>query len=131
VIEGDSGLVFTTNGRTKISGWSKAKRALDTAMLEIAKAEDAKAVIPPWRIHDLRRSAATGMHALGILPHIVEACLNHVSGARAGVAGTYNVYEYLPEKKAALSRWSQHVSGLIAETSGKVVSLKTKKTRAS
>jgi integrase len=66
-----------------------------------------------WRIHDLRRGTATGMAELGIEPHIVEAVLNHVSGARAGVAGVYNRAAYLPEKKAALERWSIHVVGLV------------------
>jgi integrase len=130
VIENDAGLIFTTNGRSRISGWSKCKRQLDAAMIEIAKAEDPKAVIPPWRIHDLRRTAATGMHSLGILPHIVEACLNHISGARAGVAGTYNVYEYLPEKKEALARWAAHVQGVVADKPGKVTDIAAARQKA-
>ena len=67
----------------------------------------------PWRLHDLRRTVATGMADLGIAPHIVEAVLNHVSGARAGVAGTYNRAAYAPEKKAALERWALHIEGLV------------------
>ncbi len=70
--------------------------------------------IPPWRIHDLRRTAATGMAELGIAPHIVEAALNYVSGAKAGVAGTYNRAAYATEKKAALERWAAHIEGLIS-----------------
>jgi hypothetical protein len=53
------------------------------------------------------------MATLGIAPHIVEACLNHVSGARAGVAGTYNRAACAPEKRAALERWAAHVQGLV------------------
>jgi integrase len=102
-IEGEAGLVFTTNGKTCVSGWSKTKRRLDEAMK-----------IPPWRLHDLRRTAATGMAELGIAPHIVEAALNHVSGARAGVAGTYNRAVYAAEKRAALERWASHVAGLVS-----------------
>jgi integrase len=94
-------LVFTTNGRTPVSGWSKVKRRLDRA-----------AEIPSWRLHDLRRTAATGMAELGVPPHVVEAALNHVSGARAGVAGTYNRAAYAAEKRAALERWGAHVAGL-------------------
>ena len=41
--------------------------------------------VPHWRVHDLRRTAATGMAEIGIAPHIIEAALNHVSGAGAGV----------------------------------------------
>jgi integrase len=96
-------LIFTTTGRKPVSGWSKVKRRLDSRMN-----------IPPWRLHDLRRTAATGMAELGISPHIVEAALNHVSGAKAGVAGTYNRAAYAAEKKAALERWATHVEGLVS-----------------
>ena len=69
--------------------------------------------VSPWRLHDLRRTAATGMAELGVAPHIVELCLNHVSGARAGVAGTYNRAVQMPERRAALERWAEHIEGLI------------------
>lgn len=107
------GLVFTTDGESKISGWSKIKARLDDAMK-----------IPHWRLHDLRRTAATGMAEIGIHPHIVEACLNHVSGAKAGVAGTYNRAAYAPEKKVALKRWADHLEGLVAGRKAKVVPLR-------
>jgi integrase len=106
-------LVFATgNGAPS---WSKVKCRLDAAMN-----------IPPWRIHDLRRTAATGMAETGIAPHIVEACLNHVSGARAGVAGVYNRAAYAPEKKAALERWAAHVEGLVTGKAAKVVPMPPK-----
>lgn len=68
----------------------------------------------PWTPHDLRRTCATGMAKLGIPPHIIEAVLNHVSGFRAGVAGTYNRFEYQAEKTAALDAWASHVADVIA-----------------
>ena len=81
-----------------------------------AAGSDPNAVgIPPWRLHDLRRTCATGMAGIGIQPHVVEACLNHVSGAKAGVAGTYNVHSYSAEKTTALQRWTQHVEELIKD----------------
>ena len=58
--------------------------------------------------------AATGMARLRIPPHVIEAVLNHVSGAKASVAGIYNVYQYEPEMKAALERWARHVKGLVS-----------------
>src|SRR5262249_61017440 len=64
-----------------------------------------------WRLHDLRRTAATTMAEIGVLPHIVEAALNHISGAKASVAGVYNRAAYAPEKKAALERWAAHIEG--------------------
>jgi integrase len=112
-VPGDGPLVFTTNDRTPVSGWSKLKSRLDLAMK-----------IPPWRIHDLRHTAATGMAELGIAPHIVEAALNHVSGAKAGIAGRYNHAAYAEEKKIALQRWSEHIAGLVAGKKAKVVQLR-------
>jgi len=51
---------------------------------------------------------------LGIAPHIIELCLNHVSGARAGVAGIYNRSVQMEERRAALEVWARHVKGLVA-----------------
>src|SRR5262249_13716143 len=66
-----------------------------------------------WRLHDLRRSAATMMgDELGILPHIIEAILNHISGHKSGVAGIYNRAKYEVEMRAALERWGQFVAAL-------------------
>jgi integrase len=96
--------VFSTNGKTPISGWSKAKAQLDALMGDPA----------PWRIHDLRRTAVTGMAELGIRPDVIELSVNHVSGARAGVAGTYNRSEMMPERRAALERWALHLAGVVA-----------------
>jgi integrase len=97
------------------SGWSKSKAALDARILEARRkaTEDAKPP-PDWRLHDLRRTAATVMaDRLGVLPHIVEAILNHVSGHRAGVAGVYNRARYEAEMREALERWGEHVSALV------------------
>lgn len=120
-IEGE--LVFSASGTRPLTGFSRIKEKLDEAMLAVAREENPAAVVQPWRIHDLRRTCSTGMHALGIAPHIVEAVLNHVSGARAGVAGVYNVAEYRPEKQEALRRWALHVAGVASGQPTNVVSL--------
>ena len=54
------------------------------------------------------------MAEIGVLPHIVEAVLNHVSGHKGGVAGIYNRAQYLEEVRAALSKWSDFVAALSA-----------------
>ena len=87
---GSEGFVFTTTGRSPVSGWSKIKRRLDEAMQ-----------IPPWRLHDLRRTFVTGLAELGIRPDVIELAVNHVSGLRGGIAGVYNRSELLPERRAA------------------------------
>lgn len=61
------------------------------------------------------------MVELGIAPHIVEAVLNHVSGAKAGVAGTYNRAAYAPEKRVALERWAAHILSLVENSAAQNV----------
>jgi integrase len=101
---------FSTNGRTPISGFSKYKKRLD----ELVTAE-AGTEIPNWTLHDCRRTVSTGMNGIGILPHVVEAVLNHVSGAsKDDVAGTYNLEAYDPEKKIALNKWARHIEGIVS-----------------
>ncbi len=116
-VSGKSGYVFTTNGRSPISGFSKCKKALDEAMQRTA----GRSPVPHWTLHDLRRTAATGMSRIGIKPEVVEACLNHVSGAKAGVAGVYNRYSYLAEKKTAFERWANHIQAVVSGKRGNVV----------
>ncbi|NDE90124.1 MAG: site-specific integrase [Alphaproteobacteria bacterium] len=93
-----SKLIFTTNGETPVSGFSKMKDRLD----ELSS-------VTEWRIHDLRRTAATGMARLGIAPHIVEKVLNHKSGEIRGVAAVYNRHTYIEECQNALTAWSSHI----------------------
>jgi integrase len=122
-------LVREVAARTKTpTGWTLPKRYLDRAMLAEAKRERGDdVVIPHWVLHDLRRTAATGMAELGIPPHIVEAALNHVSGAKAGVAGTYNRALYTEEKRAALERWAAHVESLVSDKPTNVTPIRRKK----
>ena len=107
--------VFTTNGMTSVSGWSKAKRALDTAAAEINGGS-----LQPWRLHDLRRSAATGLQRLNVGLQVIEAIFGHVSGSRAGVVGVYQRYQFLAEQRAALEAWANEIKR-ITGTGGKLV----------
>ena len=99
------GPVLTTTGKTPVSGITKAKKALDAA---IAKASDGEA-LDAWRIHDLRRTLATGFQRLGIRFEVTEAVLNHISGSKGGVAGIYQRHDWKEEKTAALNEWAEHV----------------------
>jgi len=101
--EGEGDLVFTTTGNTPVGIGSKVKRRLKKSM----------GTKVHWQPHDLRRTAATGMADIGVAPHIIEAVLNHISGARGGVAGIYNRSKYIPEKRAALERWANHIERLV------------------
>jgi integrase len=114
------GFVFSTTGTTPVSGYSRAKRILDERMLKVMQSRqigrdgDAQSVkIDAWRLHDLRRTGATNLQALGIPIEVTEAVLNHISGTRSGVAGIYNRYKYEPEKRAALEAWDRRISEIL------------------
>ena len=81
----------------------------------IERGEDPEKVEAPksWTLHDLRRTAASGMAGLGVAPHVVEAVLNHKSGAIKGVAAVYNRYNYSLEKRRALAAWAEHVAAIL------------------
>jgi integrase len=101
-----SGYAVTTTGRSPISGFSKAKAALDAAVTEVCVG----ASLSAWRVHDLRRTMATGFQRLGVRFEVTEATLNHVSGAKSGVAGIYQRHDWREEKRAALEAWGRHIS---------------------
>ncbi|WP_374613838.1 tyrosine-type recombinase/integrase [Sphingorhabdus sp.] len=107
-----SGLVFSTTGETSVSGFSRAKTRLDKAVRAIAE-EQGATVPPPWRVHDLRRTLATGLQRLGVRFEVTEAVLNHVSGSKSGVAGIYQRHDWAAEKVTALEAWADYLLGLL------------------
>jgi integrase len=111
------GLVFTTTSETAVSGFPKAKRRLDIGMLQAKRAEVGARkgnAIPGWTLHDLRRTAATGMARLNIPPHVVDKVLNHVSGTIHSVAAVYNRFAYIDDRRAALEAWGRYVGQAVA-----------------
>lgn len=101
-----SGFVLSTTGNTPVSGISKAKRALDTAM-----------GVDDWRLHDLRRSVATELQKIGTRFEVTEAILNHLSGAKGGIAGVYQRHDWADEKRTALNAWARRLMEIIENKS--------------
>ena len=97
-------------GRKQFTGWATGKGTLDE-----------KLGLRPWVTHDIRRSTATGMANIGVLPHVIEAVLNHQSGSKAGVAGIYNHGLYEKEVRDAMLRWSDHIRAVVEGTEHKVI----------
>jgi integrase len=95
------------------TGWNNAKAELDRRLAG-----------KPWRLHDIRRTVATRMADIGIEPHVIEACLNHYSGHRRGVAGVYNKSSYERAVAAALARWSEHVLALVEGREQKILPIR-------
>ncbi len=106
-----AGPVMSIRGAVPLSCFSQAKRFLDA---EVAKVHKESGTLAPWRIHDLRRTMATGFQRLGIRFEVTEAVLNHVSGAKGGVAGIYQRHDWKAEKRSALDAWARHVAVIIA-----------------
>ena len=101
-----------------VSGFSRAKAMLDRRMCARAGTG-----IESWILHDLRRSAATGMARLNIAPHVVDKILNHVNGTIRGVAAIYNKSQYLPERAAALDALGRYIESLVRPTTPNIVEL--------
>jgi integrase len=135
----DRDLIFG-RGEGGFSGWSKSKERLD----ERIKAANGGEAIAHWTLHDLRRTFVTyaggGLaehefkklpardkelaKGLGILPHVVEAILNHVSGHKAGVAQVYNRSTYAKEKRVALDQWATHLELIVTGAADNVTTLR-------
>jgi integrase len=117
----DEDFVFTSSETRRLGNMSHAKAALDASM----KPKQ------PWVLHDLRRTAASGMAALGIKLPVIEKCLNHMSGSFKGIVGVYQRHDFAAEKRHALQTWADHVERLVSGTpETKVVPLSAKKTSA-
>lgn len=96
--------LFGDRSGAGFTNWSRDKQQLNQRL---------SGAVKPWRLHDIRRSVATHMADLGVEPHVIEACLNHFGGHRAGVAGVYNRASYSAAIERALQRWAAHVDELV------------------
>lgn len=99
--------VLTTTGRTAATGYSVHKRKLDTLL---------PPDMPEWRLHDLRRTAASGMARLGINLPVIEKVINHASGSFAGIVGVYQRHSFADEKRRALDTWAAFVVALVSDS---------------
>ncbi|MCA8932004.1 MAG: tyrosine-type recombinase/integrase [Rhodospirillaceae bacterium] len=100
--EGAPDFLFSRTGRTPISGFSKAKARLD-----------GQSGVTEWRLHDLRRTVASGLARLGHRSEVIERILNHAHPGGSPLASTYQRYDHAPEMRAALEDWGRHVERLL------------------
>ena len=87
---------------TIFNGWGKSKDAFDHEL-----------DIPPWSLHDLRRTFRTKWAELGIPRDVAEKYINHVSGVHSGIEAVYNLHHYLPEMRAATAKWEEFLKDLL------------------
>jgi integrase len=110
VINRDS--LFGERSSSGFTLWAFAKAALDDRLGDR---------VAQFVLHDLRRTFCTRLADLGVLPHVIEAAVNHQSGHKAGPAGIYNRSVYVNEVRAALALWADHLQSLVAGDERKVV----------
>jgi integrase len=120
-IEGKAGYLFTTTGVSPVSGWSKVKAQIDGFMTEAASKQGKE--LSPWRLHDLRRTAASGMQRIGVQLPVIEKCLNHLSGSFAGIVGVYQTHEFAAEKRAALDAWAREIERIVTGKTASVIQM--------
>ena len=111
----------TTDGDKPFSGFSKAKRQLDKAIVKVRLQRGCEETMPNWRLHDLRRSARTLMSRAGVLPDHMERCLGHIIG---GVRGVYDRHDYFDEKKKAFETLETLINRIL-KASTNVVDLRS------
>ena len=105
-----------------ISGFSKAKKALDGAMIKLLLADQPDALLDSWRLHDLRRSMATNMQRLRIAGDVIEACENRIAGrSKSGAARIYQRHDFEEEKREAMNRWDAFLANLLAPAANVVL----------
>jgi integrase len=110
-----SPFVLTNGGAAPASGYSKGKRRIDALL---------PADMPPWRLHDLRRTCASGLARLGINLPTIEKALNHTSHSFAGIVRVYQKHSFADEKRQALEAWGRHIGSLISGKPAKVLRLR-------
>lgn len=86
------------------NGFSKAKARLDKL-----------SGVTDWTLHDLRRTFRTKLASLGISREVAERYINHISGVQAGVTGTYDRYNYLPEMREAVAKWEKYLESVLED----------------
>jgi integrase len=117
--------IFGAREENGFSSFSSSKRALDANIRANRIAADPNAAaMENWTLHDFRRSMSTTMNELGVEPHIVELCLNHLEGVKGGVAGVYNLARYREAKGRAWALWNDQLMNAVHGRTAKVVGLR-------
>ena len=116
--------VLTTRGECPVSGFAKWKKQLDKRIeaLSEAKADSTQSVgLPPWRLHDLRRTVATNMEEIGVPPHTIASVLNHSPRGFKGITSVYTRGDLIYARRKALVAWARYLSLLLDERTAKTL----------
>ena len=105
----------------------KIKKRIDARMQLTLRAlarrcgDDPKKVfLAPWVNHDIRRTVRSHLSRLKVSEEAREAVLAH---ARPGIKGTYDLHDYLDEKREALELWAARLRSIVDPPPSNVVQL--------
>jgi len=100
----DADFLFPARGdsETCFNGWSKSKAALDSL-----------SGVTGWTLHDLRRTFASNLAALGVQLPVIEKLLNHVSGSFSGIVAVYQRHNFMPEMRDAIEKWEARLNKIV------------------
>jgi integrase len=87
---------------TIFNGWGKPKGAFDR-----------ESGVTDWQLHDIRRTFASNLAALGVPLPTIEKLLNHVSGSFGGIVSVYQRHNCLPEMRDAMRKWEARLGELV------------------
>jgi integrase len=120
-------LFSTTFGEGPVWMSAKVKDRLDARMLRTLRAlsrrrgdDPRKVVLPAWTNHDIRRTVRSQLSRLKITEEAREAVLAH---ARPGIKGTYDLYDYLDEKREALEMWAARLRSIVEPPPANIITL--------
>ena len=113
----DCNFVFSADGKRAVNNWDEVKHRISAK---------AGVTASSWRLHDLRRTCASGMQRLGVLVPVIEKALNHTSGTFRGIVGVYQTHDYADEVRVALQRWADRVEEIVGGKPAKVVKLRVR-----
>jgi integrase len=112
-------LVFSTTGRTPISGFSRAKQALDATVVMMRRGNGRPSktspALVPWRLHDIRRTGVSTLARLGVDSVVADKLLGHQAAKLRGVAAVYQRHDFAEERARALETWASHVIEIVGE----------------
>jgi len=113
----DCNFVFSADGKRAVNNWDEVKHRISAK---------AGVTASSWRLHDLRRTCASGMQRLGVSVPVIEKALNHISGTFRGIVGVYQTHDYADEVRVALQRWADRIDEIVGGKPAKVVKLRVR-----
>jgi integrase len=111
-------LLSASWGRRPVRGMTKPKQRLDAFMKQRLPQ------LPPWVVHDIRRTVRSHLSALPVEQHVRELVIGHT---QTGVRKVYDRYEYLDEKRHALELWQARLKSIVEPAPDNVTRLRPRK----